>query len=404
MLDREELAGYGESIGFRNIQQAETDYLQHIILSLLYSLPKSDRLLFKGGTALQKLYSLDRFSVDLDFTTDLSDAEIKNMLDEVNKRMKRYGIESSLDLSDLNKEGIKKSVKESVKATFKMRGPIYASTSDLRSEATVRLDFSRREKALMKGVRKVITPPYRDLSPYSPMSMDPREILAEKFRAIMTRRKARDAFDFDFLIMKGTDLFYNLVEKKMALYEKGGLRVDAFLKRIEGIEAKEWNREINDIAYVLGNAQGISQRRSFDAMLDRIKTYLRSILSFSISFDTAGSSREIKNERGKTVYGSMHTFSDLYKEAGIEESGHSIYTNKAYDASILVPEVEGEGCLSLLFEVDGNEDSKPLPYYQEELVQKRRINEMHNVSFGLFIEKDCKVPDRIDIGLLLKNA
>ena len=404
MLDREELAGYRESIGFRNIQQAETDYLQHIILSLLYSLPKSDRLLFKGGTALQKLYSLDRFSVDLDFTTDLSDAEIKNMLDEVNKRMKRYGIESSLDLSDLNKEGIKKSVKESVKATFKMRGPIYASTSDLRSEATVRLDFSRREKALMKGVRKVITPPYRDLSPYSTMSMDPREILAEKFRAIMTRRKARDAFDFDFLIMKGTDLFYNLVEKKMALYEKGGLRVDAFLKRIEGIEAKEWNREINDIAYVLGNAQGISQRRSFDAMLDRIKTYLRSILSFSISFDVAESSREIKNERGKTVYGSMHTFSDLYKEAGIEESGHSIYTNKAYDASISVPEVEGEGCLSLLFEVDGNEDSKPLPYYQEELVQKRRINEMHNVSFGLFIEKDCKVPDRIDIGLLLKNA
>lgn len=404
MLDREELAGYRESIGFRNIQQAETDYLQHIILSLLYSLPKSDRLLFKGGTALQKLYSLDRFSVDLDFTTDLSDAEIKNMLDEVNKRMKGYGIESSLDLSDLNKESIKKSVKESVKATFKMRGPIYASTSDLRSEATVRLDFSRREKALMKGVRKVITPPYRDLSPYSPMSMDPREILAEKFRAIMTRRKARDAFDFDFLIMKGTDLFYNLVEKKMALYEKGGLRVDAFLKRIEGIEAKEWNREINDIAYVLGNAQGISQRRSFDAMLDRIKTYLRSILSFSISFDVAESSREIKNERGKTVYGSMHTFSDLYKEAGIEESGHSIYTNKAYDASISVPEVEGEGCLSLLFEVDGNEDSKPLPYYQEELVQKRRINEMHNVSFGLFIEKDCKVPDRIDIGLLLKNA
>ncbi len=404
MLDREELAGYGESIGFRNIQQAETDYLQHIILSLLYSLPKSDQLLFKGGTALQKLYSLDRFSVDLDFTTDLSDAEIKNMLDEVNKRMKRYGIESSLDLSDLNKESIKKSVKESVKATFKMRGPIYASTSDLRSEATVRLDFSRREKALMKGVRKVITPPYRDLSPYSPMSMDPGEILAEKFRAIMTRRKARDAFDFDFLIMKGTDLFYNLVEKKMALYEKGGLRVDAFLKRIEGIEAKEWNREINDIAYVLGNAQGISQRRSFDAMLDRIKTYLRSILSFSISFDVAESSREIKNERGKTVYGSMHTFSDLYKEAGIEESGHSIYTNKAYDASISVPEVEGEGCLSLLFEVDGNEDSKPLPYYQEELVQKRRINEMHNVSFGLFIEKDCKVPDRIDIGLLLKNA
>jgi predicted nucleotidyltransferase component of viral defense system len=395
MLDREELAEYGKGIGFRNIQQTETDYLQHIILSLLYSLSKSNRLMFKGGTALQKLYGLDRFSVDLDFTTDLDYAEIKSMLDEVNGRMKRYGVESSLKLSE--------SYKNSVSATFKMHGPIYISTSDLRSEATVRLDFDWREKALLNGVSRSITPTYPDLTPYSPVSMDPREILAEKFRAIMTRNKARDVFDFDFMIRKGTDFFYNLVKKKMDLYEKNDLRIDAFLKRIGDIGAKEWEMEINDIAYAPGNAPGMSQYRSFEAMRGRIEAYLNNILSFMISFNTA-ESIGVTNDKGKTVSGSIYTFADMEKEAGIEELRHLINIKNACDANILIPAIKEMDCLSLIFGIDGNEDSKPFSFYCLGSAQKRRLDKGHIISFGLFIEEGCKVANDIDIGLLLKNV
>ncbi|MGC8670182.1 MAG: nucleotidyl transferase AbiEii/AbiGii toxin family protein, partial [Candidatus Micrarchaeia archaeon] len=269
VLDREELARYKESIGFRNIQQAEMDYLQHIVLSLLYSLPKSNQLLFKGGTALQKLYGLDRFSVDLDFTTELDYEEIKGMLKEINARMKRYGIESRLELPEPHRN--------SVAATFKMHGPVYASTLDLRSEATMRLDFSLREKALLNGVSRSITPIYPDLTPYPTLSMDPREILAEKFRAIMTRSKARDAFDFDFMIRKRVDLFYYLVERKMALYRQGDLRISEFLERINSIGAEEWKKEINDITYAPANGLAMQEYRNFDAMLNRIGTYLNSV-------------------------------------------------------------------------------------------------------------------------------
>src|SRR3989338_1779982 len=44
------------------------EYVQHLFLSSLYRFPGSERLLFKGGTALRIIYQSPRFSEDLDFT------------------------------------------------------------------------------------------------------------------------------------------------------------------------------------------------------------------------------------------------------------------------------------------------------------------------------------------------
>jgi predicted nucleotidyltransferase component of viral defense system len=47
------------------MQVQERDYLQHLILWLLYS--SSQELIFKGGTALRLVYGGNRYSEDLDF-------------------------------------------------------------------------------------------------------------------------------------------------------------------------------------------------------------------------------------------------------------------------------------------------------------------------------------------------
>ena len=63
MISKEDLKQYSKIIGF-NLGQTETDYLQHLFL-LLMSRHLYGELVFKGGTALQKAYGLNRFSVDL---------------------------------------------------------------------------------------------------------------------------------------------------------------------------------------------------------------------------------------------------------------------------------------------------------------------------------------------------
>ena len=44
------------------------EYFQHLFLAQLYQEKGSDRLLFKGGTALRIIWQSPRFSEDLDFT------------------------------------------------------------------------------------------------------------------------------------------------------------------------------------------------------------------------------------------------------------------------------------------------------------------------------------------------
>ena len=48
------------------MQAQERDYLQHLLLVLLYS--RSQALIFKGGTALRLVYRGGRYSEDLDFS------------------------------------------------------------------------------------------------------------------------------------------------------------------------------------------------------------------------------------------------------------------------------------------------------------------------------------------------
>ena len=76
MLTKSELLGYKT---WPNRYQLEKDYLQYAVLLEIFKRSKGG-LVFKGGTALQKCYGLDRFSEDLDFTTDSAD-EIRRVED-----------------------------------------------------------------------------------------------------------------------------------------------------------------------------------------------------------------------------------------------------------------------------------------------------------------------------------
>jgi predicted nucleotidyltransferase component of viral defense system len=79
MITIEELKKYSLMRGL-NLGQAEVDYFQQIVLFIIYS-KISKRIIFKGGTALQKCYLLERFSEDLDFSSD-EEIEIENLVKE----------------------------------------------------------------------------------------------------------------------------------------------------------------------------------------------------------------------------------------------------------------------------------------------------------------------------------
>ncbi len=226
MLSRKSLESMKSVLGY-NLGQVERDYLQHILL-LFLSRHAGNWLVFKGGTALQKAYGLNRFSEDMDFTSK-KDGELEDIALRIRTDLLNFGFENDVE--------IKKNISEVI--VYRIKGPLYDGS--LRSMVVLRLEASMREEVVLKEELREVVPVYTDLQPYLLTMMNLEEILSEKIRAIMTRDKARDVFDAGFLIKKKVPVNMELVNKKLEYYNMLFER-DAFIASLmnkKGVWVKE---------------------------------------------------------------------------------------------------------------------------------------------------------------------
>ena len=244
MLKRRELIEYRDILGF-TLGQVEKDYVQHIFLINLYRIVGNE-LLFKGGTALQKCYGLNRFSEDLDFNL-IEDISIEKMLDKTIRGMNLFGCDS--EVKKLKEDEI------SIVYLARSKGPLYDRTE--KSLSYIRIEISKRNDVSLTPVRNEVVPIYRDLPPYIAFVMNPSEIMAEKIRAIMTRDRARDLYDLYFLIRKKIDVDVNLIDKKLSYYNKK-FSVKDFFESVNK-KGKIWNQELRQLISVVPRFQMVRE-------------------------------------------------------------------------------------------------------------------------------------------------
>jgi hypothetical protein len=231
MISKEELIEYTQTRGIQNLGFGELDYFQNIFLFII-SKKFSNEIIFKGGTALYKCFGLDRFSEDLDF----------NVIKETNLEK----IEQGLKPFKLNYEKEEKSFERNKKIIFRIKGPLYNGSRN--SLCKLELDFSLREEVELKPVTKKIGTFMEEIPSFDILVMNQKEILAEKFRAILTRKKARDLYDIYFLLNKEINVNFDLVNKKLKYYSKEYNRKE-FIKKLkekEEIWQTEMSRLINN--------------------------------------------------------------------------------------------------------------------------------------------------------------
>ncbi|UCE37285.1 MAG: nucleotidyl transferase AbiEii/AbiGii toxin family protein [Thermoplasmata archaeon] len=250
MLSRKELDGYRKITGF-NLGQVEKDYLQHIVL-LLLSRSVGDELVFKGGTCLQKVFGLNRFSEDLDFT-QCGSVNFEDLSSSIARGLRGFGYSSSLKI---------KKKKIAIGFNIKVQGPLYQGTE--RSVCSLHMEFSLREDVLFEPEFKTLHPIYEDLPAYSTLVMNPKELLAEKVRALLTRNRARDLYDIYFLLKKNTALEKDVMDKKMQYYK----RTTDLNKISEAIQAREatWEREIPQLTPLIYDFRDVKK-----FILDEVK-------------------------------------------------------------------------------------------------------------------------------------
>ena len=210
------------------------EYTQLLFLRCFYEVHHKVKFYFKGGTAIRFLFNSFRFSADLDFTCVGSANEIAGSIENL-----LPGLEAESGFTILVKD--EKMFKET---GFSCR-LVLQPAGIIRRPMGIRLDFSFREKPLEPEVSPIAVYDY----PVSPlplvMHLSKNEILAEKARALITRKTPRDLFDLWFLLKQGSEPDWNLIAEKMKVYPGEPYNRNILRQKIERFKTNDLRRDLN---------------------------------------------------------------------------------------------------------------------------------------------------------------
>ncbi len=186
----------------------EKDIVITIILAIIANSPEfhsySGNLVFRGGTCIKKVFYPDetRFSEDLDF--------MGLTIDDANSFLQAVKGLARMELGLTSFEGTEVLYRNERGLDFML---YYTSVLQQKDHISFNIGTSGPMESIQS--RSVNCEPYLQMSSEIPtLGID--EILAEKTRALLQRRKPRDVFDVWFLIKKkGLKLKEVLLRKKL---------------------------------------------------------------------------------------------------------------------------------------------------------------------------------------------
>ena len=236
MIPKEILKNIAKKKGLINKEYIEKDYFQDLLLFNIYK--KTNLLIFKGGTALYKLYGLQRFSEDLDFSL-LRDGDIKKIIEDV---------VNGIDGAEIKEV---KEMKNSLFIKISLKGIITRYN-------TIRIDITLKNEVLEKFDVIPYISEYIDINPFSMRVLSLKEILAEKIHSLLARQKSRDLYDL-FFLLKFVDVDKNLIEKKLNLF---GMKYKSteLKRRINKLKTL-WEKELK--SFILGELPDFNAVRNF---------------------------------------------------------------------------------------------------------------------------------------------
>jgi predicted nucleotidyltransferase component of viral defense system len=236
---------------------AEKNYVNSWLLSAIYTESLSDQLIFKGGTALSKLYfpEIWRFSEDLDFTATASIPDLSQRLETaVDDISARSGI--TFDVTSVHEAG---DPVEYVQIKVQ-----YDAIFDQRN--TTELDITFNEPLVFPTADHHHS--VEDVPAFQVTAYSVEEIFVEKLRSLYQRARARDYYDIYRLLNQESFDDDAIAD---ALCEKSRAH-DVDLDIANGIPSDDseevrlyWDRALDRF---------VREKPSFDDVRQRINDYL----------------------------------------------------------------------------------------------------------------------------------
>lgn len=205
-LTENEVSRWGRSVQMGSLRLAEQDYrLVDLVRRINEDEFLSDRLVFKGGTALNKLYFEDnaRLSVDLDFNVLGTRDSVQDERAEMRNRLIDVLHDQDPDFDTYHEHSW-----EMLRVVGRYQ-PLAAETDE-----KIKIECSTVERfPITETIHKPLELPSGDTASIRTLPID--ELIATKVRALYGRRKGRDVYD---LIQARPLLERPELLRKMAIY------------------------------------------------------------------------------------------------------------------------------------------------------------------------------------------
>ena len=235
---------------------AENEIVLTYLLQLMAERGILDKLAFKGGTCLRKMFigSGGRFSTDLDFTR-VEEHDHENVVLDMMEACEQpfHGIQFDIPSDSYYEthDGLSWGV-----------NPTYAHDWNPSGQSEIRLQISRREVPTLPPLRMAQSPQsYFQHLPFDPadiMCLALPEIIAEKIRACYQRAKARDVYDLSVFAQRPLDrpLIRRLVVLKL-WQANDGFDPKGLLAKFNDPAAFDWDdlRQLVRRTQVIDHAQ-----------------------------------------------------------------------------------------------------------------------------------------------------
>jgi len=198
MIPREEISRLSYRLQMNELI-IEKDY---VLTWLLLSIADSKLfpiLIFKGGTALKRIYFPNyRYSEDLDFTL-LEKITPENLLLNLELLLNNLSINQGFQfIIPPEKTEIRK---DSITVYIGFVGPLQARLG----RRFIKVDFTLSEKIMFNIMPKIIYSEFSDAIKKNIKAYSLEEILVEKLCAMVSRTEPRDIYDVDFLFKQELD-------------------------------------------------------------------------------------------------------------------------------------------------------------------------------------------------------
>lgn len=175
-------------------QNVAREYFQNIFLAAFYKIPNTEKIAFKGGTALRIVHQSPRFSEDLDFTSSATSHFLQQSLKDTEIAITTEGFDINVPESKPTSGGWFAIIETSVHSWT----------------VRVELNISTRKKDNPLKTETILVSP-SIIPSYTLVALNEETLVEEKINALLTRRKPRDFFDLYYILR--SRLAVNIVAK-----------------------------------------------------------------------------------------------------------------------------------------------------------------------------------------------